>query len=147
MGRKIIGLTGAFGSGSSFLAEHFFEKDGFMRCSLSDALRIKYREKYGEDDAKRETLQAFGNELRETDPAILSKEVDKVIKENKGSDIVIESIRNPAEINYFRENYSEFVLIGIFAEYDVRWERVKGTYEGSKDAFDVDEKRDQGNQI
>lgn len=57
---------------------------------------------------------------------------------------MIESIRNPAEINYFRENHTEFILIGIFAEYDVRWGRVRETYNGSKDLFDADERKDQG---
>ena len=47
MGRKIIGLTGAFGSGSSFLAKHFFEQKGYKRCSLSDALRERYKEENG----------------------------------------------------------------------------------------------------
>lgn len=144
MRRKIIGLTGAFGSGSSFLAEHFFEKKGYKRCSLSDALREKYKEESGEDKPNREALQEFGNKLRKNNPSILSQEVDKIISQDSESSFVIESIRNPAEINYFRDKYTEFILIGIFAEYDVRWNRVCETYKGSKDAFDADEKRDQG---
>ncbi len=144
MGRKIIGLTGAFGSGSSFLAKHFFEKKGYKRCSLSDALREKYKKENGEEASTRVALQEFGNKLRESNPGILSQEVDKIISEDAESDFVIESIRNPAEINYFREKYPEFTLIGIFAEYDVRWNRVCETYKGSKDSFDADEKRDQG---
>lgn len=144
MGRRIIGLTGAFGSGSSFLAEHFFEKKGFKRCSLSDALKEKYKEETGDDEPSREKLQEFGNKLRESNPCILSQEVDKIISKDSEQDYVIESIRNPAEINFFRDKYTQFILIGIFAEYDVRWNRVCETYKGSKDAFDADEKRDQG---
>ncbi len=144
MGRKIIGLTGAFGSGVSFLAEHFFKNKGYECCSLSKFLREKYKEKHGEDAPNRKALQEFGNRLREDDPSILAKEVDKIIAKDSQSNFVIESIRNPAEINYFRENHTEFILIGIFAEYDVRWGRVRETYNGSKDLFDADERKDQG---
>ncbi len=144
MGRKIIGLTGAFGSGSSFLAEHFFEKKGYSRCSLSDALREKYKAEKGDEEPNRAMLQKFGNELREKDPSILAFEIDKIISQDSESDFIIESIRNPAEIRYFREKHTEFILIGVFAEYDVRWARVKDVYDGSKDSFDADERRDQG---
>ena len=144
MGRKIIGLTGAFGSGSSFLAKHFFEKKGYKRCSLSSALREKYKSEKGDDAPNRSALQDYGNHLRQTTPNILAQEADKIIVADPETNFVIESIRNPAEIDYFREKYAEFILIGIFAEYDVRWERVKDTYDGSKDSFDADEKRDQG---
>lgn len=116
MNRIIIGLTGAFGCGTSFLAENFFTKKGFNQCSLSQILKDKYREKYGKDFDKRRDLQDF----------------------------VIDSIKNPAEIRYFREKYPEFILVGVFADYDVRWERVKDIYEGSKDTFDADEQKDKG---
>lgn len=38
----------------------------------------------------------------------------------------------------------EIILVGIFADYDVRWERVKESYNGFKDSFDIDEQRDKG---
>lgn len=47
MSRIIVGLTGAFGSGTSFLATEFFEKSDFIKCSLSDILRSEYEKKYG----------------------------------------------------------------------------------------------------
>lgn len=145
MNRLIIGLTGAFGCGTSFLAENFFEKEeNFTRCSLSKVLKDKYKKTYKKSHSSRHDLQEFGNNLREKDPAILAKEVDKQIKD-KSKNYVIESIRNPAEIQYFRNKYPEFILIGVFADYDVRWERVQDSYAGSKDAFNLDEQKDKGN--
>ena len=102
MGRKIIGLTGAFGSGSSFLAKHFFEKKGYKRCSLSSALREKYKSEKGDDAPNRSALQDYGNHLRQTTPNILAQEADKIIVADPETNFVIESIRNPAEIDYFR---------------------------------------------
>lgn len=144
MKRLIIGLTGAFGCGTSFLAENFFEKMGFERCSLSNVLKEKYKLEVGEE-LKRSALQEYGNQLREKDASFLAKELDQsIISKHSEKNYVVESIRNPAEINYFRNKYPEFILIGVFADYDVRWERVKGTYNNSKDSFDADEQRDQG---
>lgn len=140
-----MGLTGAFGSGTTFLAENFFEKEGFVTCSLSHVLKEKYVKEKGESFKTRHDLQEFGNEIREADSAVLAKSLDEeTIDKHPGEKIVIDSIRNPAEINYFRKKYPEFILIGVFADYDVRWERVKKSYDSSKDTFDADEQKDKG---
>ena len=145
LGRLIVGLTGAFGSGTTFLADNFFKKEGFIKGSLSQILKDKFKEKEGRAHENRHELQEFGNELREEDISILAKLLDQeMISKDKEHSFVVESIRNPAEIKYFREKYPEFILIGVFADYDVRWERVKESYGGSKDSFDADEQRDKG---
>lgn len=147
MGRLIIGLTGAFGSGTTFIAENFFEKiEKFDRYSLSQILKDKYAEQKGRPYQNRRELQEFGNQLREKDRSILARLLDEMVIANSNEkNIVIESIRNPAEIQYFRDKYPEFILIGIFADYEIRWNRVKESYDGSKDSFDADEQRDKGN--
>lgn len=146
MSRLIIGLTGAFGSGTTFLTDNFFLKMGYHKCSLSKILKNKYVEDKGSSHKSRHELQEYGNELRKNNGAILAQLADeKYIADDKENDFVIESIRNPAEIKHFREKYPEFILVGVFADYDIRWERVKDSYNGSKDSFDVDEKKDQGN--
>lgn len=77
MGRLIIGLTGAFGSGTSFLAENFFAKRGFKKYSLSQQLKEKFEEKYGQHYESRHELQDYGNELRKEDRAALAKILDE----------------------------------------------------------------------
>ena len=145
MKRIIIGLTGAFGSGTSFLTDYFFVNKGYLKCSLSKVLKDRYLEEYGKPFKNRHELQEYGNNLRETDCAILAKIVDDgFIAHHTDSNIVIDSIRNPAEIKYFRDKYPEFILIGVFADYEVRWDRVKEGYKDSKDAFDADEQKDKG---
>ncbi len=145
MGRLIIGLTGAFGSGTSFLAEEFFAKRGFVKCSLSSSLRIEYEKSNGKQAESRKDLQAFGNQLRKYNSAALAEMVDKaVISLDDTQSFVVESIRNPAEIRYFRDKYPEFILVGIFADYEVRWNRVKENYGNSRDQFDTDEQKDKG---
>lgn len=146
MGRIIIGLTGAFGCGATFLAEKFFrDEEGFALCSLSSVLKQKYTKEYGESHKDRKDLQEYGDKLRSENSAVLAQLVDEeTVSKNADGNFVIDSIRNPAEIKYFRDKYPEFILIGVFADYDVRWGRIKETYDGSKDKFDVDEQRDKG---
>ncbi len=142
MTRFIIGLTGAFGSGTSFIAKNFFETKGYKLLSLSQCLKDLYKEKNGKTYETRSELQQFGNDIRKENITKLAEIVDEKIDDN--SNYIIESIRNPAEVKFFRDKYTEFILIGIFADYDVRWERVKKIYKESKDMFNIDEQKDQG---
>jgi len=160
MGRLVFGLTGAFGSGCSFLADNYFVKEfGYRKYSLSDELRAQYLEKNGQPHKTRTDLQDFGNSIRETSIDALADAVyqkiekdDTIDRENAiqkkiqylPSSVVIDSIRNPAEIEFFRSKFNDFILIAVFADYDVRWTRVKEDYNNSKDTFDADEIRDQG---
>lgn len=145
MERLIIGLTGAFGSGTTFLAENFFVNEGFERHSLSQILKETFQEKKGVMHTCRRELQDYGNELRRDNSAILAELLDdKIISKDLNKNFVIDSIRNPAEIKYFRDKYPEFILVGVFADYEVRWERVKASYNGSQDNFNIDEQKDKG---
>ena len=146
MKRLIIGLTGAFGSGTSFLATNFFEnKHGFLHFSLSSILKDCYKKETGKDEVRHE-LQEYGNKLRKENPSILAQKLfdEQLSSIDCSKDIIIESIRNPAEILFFREKYPEFVLIGIFADNDTRWERVKDNYSYSRDRFNEDDMKDKG---
>lgn len=110
--------------------------------SLSQCLKDLYKEKNGKTYETRSELQQFGNDIRKENITKLAEIVDEKIDDN--SNYIIESIRNPAEVKFFRDKYTEFILIGIFADYDVRWERVKKIYKESKDMFNIDEQKDQG---
>ena len=90
-------------------------------------------------------MQDYGNGLRERG-INLSSEVDKKIKD--GQDYILDSLKNPCEIDFFRKKYPfDFVLVGIFANSDIRWNRIyrrnKNAY-GSRDIFDAEDKRDHG---
>ena len=80
-GDTIIGFTGFFGSGCSFVS-NYFPKD-YTTISLSEILREKYRQKTGiTGKIPRTDLQTFGNELRETQKgSILAEEAwDRIEK-------------------------------------------------------------------
>lgn len=120
---KIIGVTGAFGSGKS-TAALFFEKKGFKKYILSQFLEKEAR-KRGIENITRKILQDIGNELREKfGSAILAEYVLDEIKKNGIEKTVIDGIRNAAEIEALKKS-AEFNLIAIISTKEKRFERLK----------------------
>ncbi|MFH1478749.1 MAG: AAA family ATPase [Candidatus Omnitrophota bacterium] len=115
----VIGLTGANASGKGEAADYIRSK-GFILYSLSDILRDECKKKGLKES--RENLILLGNELRtKNGPSILAERIIKNIKE--GKDYIIDSIRNPFEIESLRR-LDDFILIGIDAPIELRFERL-----------------------
>lgn len=118
----IIGLTGTLGSGKGTFAE-FLKKKGFGYLSLSDELR-EYADSQGVERT-RANLQNLGNKLREEQgPGVLAKLVlNKIITYNL-MDVVVDGIRNPAEIKELKQ-LPHFYLIAVDAPEKTRFERMR----------------------
>lgn len=115
---KLIGLTGTNGSGKGEAAA-YLERKGYAYFSLSDLIRKELQQ--SGNPVTRDSLIKRGNELRDRfGPDILAR---LVIKEVKGK-AVIDSIRNPSEVEYLRKQ-KRFVLLAIDAPVELRYERVK----------------------
>jgi len=116
-GRRLIGLTGTNASGKGEAAA-FFVGRGFTYFSQSDVIRDELRQK--NLDPTRDHLIREGNELRQRfGPDILARRVmDKVT-----GDSIIDSIRNPSEIEYWRSQ-GNFILLAIDAPEEVRFQRA-----------------------
>ena len=119
---KHIGLTGLNASGKGTVAQFLMDK-GYAYYSLSDIVREEATA-LGRDHS-RENLIYVGNKLRkEHGPAVLAKRIVEKIEGARGRTI-IDSIRNVAEINELRK-LPEFILIGVDAPVELRFERAKG---------------------
>ena len=123
---KYIGLTGLNASGKGTVAQYLIDK-GYGYYSLSDIVREEATA-LGRDHS-RENLIYVGNKLRkEQGPAVLAKRiVEKIVRADgrlPQPNIVIDSIRNLAEINELRK-LPGFVLIGVDAPVELRFERAK----------------------
>ncbi len=115
---RFIGLTGTNGSGKGKAAA-YFKKKGYSYFSLSDLIREELQ-KNGKE-LTRDNLIEKGNELRDTHgPAMLAQQARKKVK----GKAVIDSIRNPFEVEYLRKD-KEFILLAIDAPVELRYERVK----------------------
>lgn len=143
MPKTIIGFTGSFGSGCSYIAENHLEPKDYSYISLSTILKDLYRQEYSQEPEQRCELQDFGNKLRKENPYKLSEEAIKLIEDSPDTcKWVIDSIKNPYEVKLFRDKFPGFFLVGVFAEYSIRWERKKAIYKGNQESFDTDDKRD-----
>lgn len=117
----IIGLTGKNAAGKGELAEHLKSK-GFAYFSLSDALRDEAT-KQGLDHS-RDVLIKLGTEMREKlGNAILAVKINEKIRQLQNKDIVVDSIRNPGEIEELRKN-NNLILIGVHTDSKIRFERL-----------------------
>src|SRR5213593_828496 len=115
----LIGLTGRNAAGKGEVARYLQTKS-FYYYSLSDVIREEIRSRRLQPT--RELLIAFGNELRQKYGAkILAERVLARIEDDKH--YVIDSIRNPAEVEAFRAA-KHFKLIRIEAPQEVRFRRI-----------------------
>ena len=116
----IIGLTSFIGAGKTTVCDYLVEK-GFVFYSLSDILREEVKSRG--QGITRERLQKVGNELRKKyGSAVLAKRI--LEKLEQGKDYVIDSIRNPAEIEELRKR-KDFALVFVDAPIKLRFDRTK----------------------
>jgi dephospho-CoA kinase len=115
--RRLIGLTGTNASGKGEAAA-FFMGRGFAYYSQSDVIRDELRRKGLEPT--RDNLIREGNDLRQRfGPDIMARRVMEKIS----GDSIVDSIRNPSEIEYWRRQ-PNFVLLAIDAPVEVRYQRA-----------------------
>lgn len=133
----IIGITGAFGSGKTTAASFFREKD-YKVVVLSQILEeIAKKRKLS---ITRKNLQDIGNEIRLKSGAgsLIKQVLKKYASEKK---LVIDGLRNYEEIVELKKIKGS-VLLGIIADRDVRFERLKNLKRREKLTKELFEKLD-----
>ena len=120
MKQVVVGVVGPIASGKGELVKTLETKD-FARYSLSERIREELVKQGFEET--RENLQDMGDKLRQRygDDALVLSTLEKVSK--SGKRVVIESIRNPAEIVSLRQYLDAFIL-GISASQEKRFEHI-----------------------
>ena len=148
----IIGLTGRNASGKGEVAE-FLRTQGYIFYSLSDVIRDEIRKK-GED-VTRERLIETGRKLRLTKgTGYLARMILKKLE--VGQNYVVDSFRNPVEVEVFR-TMAGFRLLAVKAAAEVRFERIRSrgreadphTLEefNSLEGAEAENKRDEGQRL
>ena len=145
--KLVVGISGTIGSGKKTVREILMKKYKCYYVTLSNVIRGELERK--KPNFNRAVLQDMGNEMRRSyGTHILALLAIEYLPRDKDM-IIIDGIRNPGEINYLREKFGKnFVLIGIDAPQEIRFERVKkrGQYNDPKnfEEFVVLDERDQG---
>jgi len=117
----IIGLTGKNAAGKGEIA-NYLKTRGFVYYSLSDVIREEAT-KMGLEHT-RDNLIGLGTEMREKHGnSILAKRINEKIGKLQNQDVVIDSIRNPGEIEELRKNEG-FILIAVHTDAKIRFERL-----------------------
>ena len=142
----IIGLTGSLAAGKGVVSD-FFKEKGFVYLSLSDEIRAVANEQ--KIELTRKNLQDLGNFMREKEgSAVLAKIVTEKIRNQKYNYAIIDSIRNPAEIEHLRKNLKNFFLINVDAPKEERFKRIvkrnRESDPNSWEAFLALENKDRG---
>src|SRR6059058_2806379 len=115
----LIGLTGRNAAGKGEVAR-YLQKKSFYYYSLSDVIRDEIRLRGLQPT--RDLLITVGNELRQRHGArILAERILAKIEDDRH--YVIDSIRNPSEVDAFRAA-KHFKLIRVEAPPEVRFHRI-----------------------
>ena len=122
MANKVFGLVGPIASGKGTVVKILAEK-GYQPYSLSDRIREEITSRGLE--VNRQNLNIVSNDLRQNlGSDILAKRTVELIKKDGLELVVVDSIRNPEEVKYIKENLGA-KIIGISAPQDRRYEMFK----------------------
>jgi len=116
----IIGVTGRIAAGKETLTE-FLRKKGFIYFETSKLL-IEELGRRGLE-INRWNMQNLGDELREKHgPGALMKLFLK--RTEPGKNYIFDSLRNPGEAEFLKENVKDFILIAVDASQEIRFQRL-----------------------
>ena len=138
---QVMGISGLPGSGKSLVSE-IAEKKGAIIVSMGDIVREEAK-KRGET-----SKQTSRNLRKEHGKYIIAELTIKKIKhlqeEGIENPIIVEGIRSYHEVDMFKENFNNFILLSIFANPDLRFKRLQNRMR-EDDSKDYSEfvKRDQ----
>lgn len=142
---KVVGLVGSLASGKGTVAE-FFASKGYIVLVVSTPIKKDLKKRGLE--ITRKNLQDVGNEMRQKYGLdYWAKELGKEIKRQKADKVVIDGLRSPGEVEFFKKKYHAYIL-GIDASPEKRLALVLSRKrEGdpkTREEFDKWEQRDRG---
>ena len=117
-----MGISGLPGSGKSLVSE-IAAKKGAAVVSMGDIIREEAKKR---GESSKETAQNLRAEFGQYIVSELTiKKIKKLQEEEPESKIIVEGIRSPHEVNMFKENFKNFIILSIFANPTLRFERLK----------------------
>ncbi len=117
-----MGISGMPGSGKSIVSDAAIEK-GAIIVSMGDIVREEAKKR---GEGSKETAK---NLRAEHGPYIVSeltiKKIKKLQDEGVENLIIVEGIRSPHEVEMFKENFDDFMILSVFTNPALRFERLK----------------------
>ena len=137
---KVMGISGMPGSGKSIISDIAAER-GAIIVSMGDIIREEAKKR---GESSKETAKNLRKEFGEYIVSELTiKKIKKIQEEGVENTIVVEGIRSLPEVEMFRENFDNFIILSIFANPKLRFERLKiRQREDDSDDYNVFKERD-----
>ena len=119
---QVMGISGLPGSGKSLVSEIAIKR-GAVIVSMGDIIREEAKKR---GESSKETATNLRKEHGKYIVAKLTIEkIKKMIEDKLATTIIVEGIRSPFEVNMFKENFEDFIILSIFANPSLRFERLK----------------------
>ncbi len=122
----IIGVTGYIGSGKGEFVDLLTKKYGFVPVTFKEVILREAQRKGLQMD--RTSLQELGR-IMEKKGELATKVISGIhFREGQQSEqnYIVECFRTEGQVNAFREEFEkDFYLIGITADFDKRWGRIR----------------------
>ena len=119
---RVMGVSGLPGCGKSFVSDIAIEK-GAIIVSMGDIIREEAKKR---NEPTKETAvnlrKEFGNDIVSE---LTIKKIKKLQEDDNPNLVIIEGIRSLHEVDMFKENFEDFFILSVFANENLRFERLK----------------------
>ena len=117
----VMGISGLPGSGKSLVSDMACEK-GAIIVSMGDIIREEAKKR---GESTKDTAKNLRKEHGEYIVSELTiKKIKKLEEEGIDNTIIVEGIRSHHEVEMFKENFDNFIILSIFANPKLRFERL-----------------------
>ena len=140
----VIAFVGSFGSGCTALSEFLMKGHKYSRISLDTVIRGDYFKATGKKPSSRIALYDFADEQRMRFGTDYYAKMAFDSFKGSSANLIINDMKHVDEILYAKRKFPKIIIFGILTEREHRWERLKESYKDDKNAFDRDDKREQG---
>ncbi|MEE1128922.1 MAG: nucleoside monophosphate kinase [Methanobrevibacter sp.] len=119
---QVMGISGLPGSGKSLVSE-MATKKGAIIVSMGDIIREEAKKR---GESTKETATNLRKEHGEYIVSELTiKKIKKLEEEGIENAIIVEGIRSHHEVEMFKQNFDNFMILSIFANPNLRFKRLQ----------------------
>ena len=138
---QVMGISGLPGSGKSLVSEIATER-GAIIVSMGDIIREEAKKRGENTKETAQNLRAEHGQYIVSELTI--KKIKQLQSEGVENAIIVEGIRSPHEVDMFKENFDNFIILSIFANPTLRFKRLKNRMrEDDSQEYSEFQKRDQ----
>ncbi len=117
-----MGISGLPGAGKDLVSE-LAKKRGAKIVSMGDIIREEAKKRGESTGETASNLRAeFGQYIVSE---LTIKKIKQLQEEGFENSIIVEGIRSHHEVEMFKENFDNFIILSIFANPSIRFERLK----------------------